>query len=231
VADRGSIWLTLRASGTAAHGSRPFLGDNAIDRLWEAVSLIRSRLSARDLRLDATLRPIVEESVAFYEPTLGASTARDLFEHPTVNLGTIEGGETVNTVPDSAMARLDDVRLTAGVDTADVLADIRECLADFTAVFVADASWSLGSHEPIESPIVEAVTQTAGSVTGDRIYRRSATGGGDAKTFRHAGVPTVEFGFGTDTVHAVDEYTTVEALRRNAAVYARLPTVWNAMVS
>jgi len=78
------------------------------------------------------------------------------------------------------MARLD-VRLTAGVDTADVLADIRECLADFTAVFVADASWSLGSHEPIESPIVEAVTQTAGSVTGDRIYRRSATGGGDAK--------------------------------------------------
>ncbi|ACM58000.1 M20 family metallopeptidase [Halorubrum lacusprofundi] len=230
VADRGSIWLTLRASGTAAHGSRPFLGDNAIDRLWEAVSLIRSRLSARDLRLDATLRPIVEESVAFYEPTLGASTARDLFEHPTVNLGTIEGGETVNTVPDSAMARLD-VRLTAGVDTADVLADIRECLADFTAVFVADASWSLGSHEPIESPIVEAVTQTAGSVTGDRIYRRSATGGGDAKTFRHAGVPTVEFGFGTDTVHAVDEYTTVEALRRNAAVYARLPTVWNAMVS
>ncbi|WP_435098505.1 M20 family metallopeptidase [Halorubrum sp. N11] len=230
VADRGSIWLTLRASGTAAHGSRPSLGDNAIDRLWEASSLIRSRLSARELSLDKTLRPIVEESVAFYEPTLGADAARDLFEHPTVNLGTIEGGDAVNTVPDSATARLD-IRLTAGVDTADVLADIRGCLADFPAVSVADASWSVGSHEPIESPLVEAVTQTAEDAADDRIYRRSATGGGDAKTFRRAGVPTVEFGFGTDTVHAVDEYTTVEALRRNAAVYARLPTVWNATVS
>ncbi|EMA67125.1 M20 family metallopeptidase [Halorubrum kocurii] len=230
VADRGSIWLTLRASGTAAHGSRPSLGDNAIDRLWAAASLIRSRLSARDLDLDATLRPIVEESVAFYEPTLGAEAARDLFEHPTVNLGTIEGGDAVNTVPDAATARLD-VRLTAGVDTADVLADIRECLADFPTVSVADASWSVGSYEPVESPLVEAVTRTAEAVVDDRIYRRSATGGGDAKTFRHAGVPTVEFGFGTDTVHAVDEYTTVEALRRNATVYARLPAAWDALFS
>jgi succinyl-diaminopimelate desuccinylase len=227
VADRGSIWLTLHASGTAAHGSRPSLGDNAIDRLWTAVSLVRSRLSARELSLDETLRPIVEESVEFYGPTLGADAARNLFEHPTVNLGTIEGGDAVNTVPDSATARLD-VRLTAGVDTADVLADIRECLADFPTVSVADASWSVGSYEPVESPLAEAVTRTAGDVARDRIYRRSATGGGDAKTLRHAGVPSVEFGFGTDTVHAVDEYTTVEALRRNAAVYAHLPAAWDA---
>ena len=229
VADRGSIWLTLRAAGTAAHGSRPSRGDNAIDRLWEAASLVRSRIAARDIRLDAALRPIVEESVAFYEPTLGADAARDLFEHPTVNLGTIEGGEAVNTVPDSATARLD-IRLTAGVDTADVLADIRECLAEFPAIAIADVSWSVGSHEPVESPLVEAVTKTAEDVVGDRIYRRSATGGGDAKTFRHAGVPTVEFGIGTDTSHAVDEYTTVEALTRNAAVYARLPAVWESFL-
>ncbi|MFW5916827.1 MAG: M20 family metallopeptidase [Halorubrum sp.] len=225
VADRGSIWLTLRAEGRAAHGSRPMLGDNAIDRLWDAVSLLRSRLSARELDLDATLRSIVEESVEYYEPTLGADAARDLFEHPTVNLGTIRGGEAINTVPDAATARLD-VRLTAGVETADVLADIRGCLDDFPAVSVADVSWSVGSHEPVGSPLVEAVATTAGDVSGDRIYRRSATGGGDAKTFRHAGVPTVEFGFGTDTVHAVDEYTTTEALSANAAVYAGLPAAF-----
>lgn len=223
VADRGSIWLTLYAEGRAAHGSRPSLGDNAIDRLWEAVSLLRSRLTARDLDLDATIRPIVEESVEYYEPTLGADAARDLFEHPTVNLGTIDGGEAINTVPDAATARLD-ARFTAGVETADVLADIRDCLADFPAVSVADVSWSVGSLEPVDSPLVEAVAATAADVSGERIYRCSATGGGDAKTFRHAGVPTVEFAFGTDTVHAADEYTTTGALTRNAAVYARLPS-------
>ena len=224
VADRGSIWLTLRAAGTAAHGSRPSLGDNAIDRLWEATSLVRSRLTARELDLDPTIQPIVSESVEFYEPALGADAARELFEHPTVNLGTMEGGEAINTVPDAATARLD-VRLTAGVETADVLADIRDCLAEFPRVAIADASWSVGSREPLDSPLVEAVSEAATAVSDDRVYRRSATGGGDAKTFRHAGIPTVEFGFGTDTAHAVDEHITIEALRRNAAAYARLPSI------
>ena len=225
VADRGSIWLTLRAEGTAAHGSRPMLGDNAIDRLWEAVSTVRRRLSRRRTPLEPDVERIVEESVAYYEPTMGAETARALFEHPSVNLGTIEGGEGINTVPSSAIARLD-VRLTAGVDTSDVLADVRDCLDDHDAVSIADVSWSVGTYEPVDSPLVEAVASTASEAIGDRIYRRSATGGGDAKKFRNAGVPTVEFAFGTDTVHAVDEYTTREALARNGEVYARLPEVW-----
>ncbi|MFC6730071.1 M20/M25/M40 family metallo-hydrolase, partial [Natronoarchaeum mannanilyticum] len=54
----------------------------------------------------------------------------------------------------------------------------------------------------------------------------SATGGGDAKSLRNAGVPTVEFALGTDTVHAPDEYVSVDALVDNAAVYARLPAAW-----
>ena len=232
VADRGSIWLTLRAEGVAAHGSRPSRGENAIDRLWEAVSLLRRRLTARDLPVPEGFSPVIEESVAYYEPILGAAEARRTFTHPTVNLGTIEGGESVNTVPSTATARLD-IRLTAGVETATVLADVRECLAEFPAVSIADASWSVGSYEPADSPLVSAVAETAEAIVapadaaGDgRVFRRSATGGGDAKTFRHAGVPTVEFAFGTDTVHAVDEYITTTALARNAGMYGRLPWVW-----
>jgi succinyl-diaminopimelate desuccinylase len=226
VADRGSIWLTLKAEGTAAHGSRPMLGTNAVDRLWAAIEFLRRRLSLRELPVDAELRPIIAESADYYEPTLGQSAAESLFVYPTINLGTIEGGDAVNTVPGSAQAELD-IRLTAGVDTATVLADIRDCLDDHSAVSIADVRWSVGSYEPVDSPLVDAVTETASEVAADHIYRRSATGGGDAKTFRHAGVPTVEFAFGTDTVHAVDEYTTVEALEWNAAVYGRLPSAFS----
>lgn len=57
-----------------------------------------------------------------------------------------------------------------------------------------------------------------------------ATGGGDAKTLRNAGVLTVEFALATDTVHAVDEYTTVDALIGNAMVYACLSEVWASAV-
>lgn len=226
VADRGSIWLTLRATGEAAHGSRPMLGDNAIDRLWAAIERLRTSLTARELAYPPAVDAIVEESVAYYEPTMGADTARRLFERPTVNLGTIAGGKNVNTVPSEASARLD-VRLTAGVETATVLSDIRGCLDDHPAVSIGDVSWSVGTYEPVESPLVASVTEAAGAVADGRIYRRSATGGGDAKKFRNAGVPTVEFAFGTDTVHAADEYTTRTALERNAVVYTQLPGIWS----
>ncbi|UHH14387.1 M20 family metallopeptidase [Halobacterium litoreum] len=222
VADKGSIWLTLTARGEAAHGSRPMLGANAIDRLYEAVETLRERFGRRPLDVPDALDSVVAESVEYYAPTLGEDAARDLFGYPTVNLGTLSGGEAVNAVPASATAELD-IRLTAGVDTRAVLADVRECVRGCEGVSVADASWSVGTYEPIDSPLVEAVTGVASDVSGERVYRRSATGGGDAKSLRNAGVPTVEFGFGTDTAHAADEYTTATALAWNAAVYTRLP--------
>ncbi|OLZ42643.1 acetylornithine deacetylase [Natrinema saccharevitans] len=229
VADRGSIWLTLEATGEAAHGSRPVLGENAIDRLYDAVGTLRQRFGRRQLDLDPAIEPILDESVAFYEPTMGVETARDLFETPTINLGVLEGGDAINSVPQTARAEID-IRLTAGVCTSDLLSEIRECVADCEGVTVADVAWSVGTAESIDSPLVEAVASSAEATTGERIYRRSATGGGDAKKLRNAGVPTVEFALGTDTVHAIDEYTTVDALVGNATIYARLPERWAAAV-
>ena len=222
VADRGSVWLTVEASGASAHGSRPVLGENAIDRLYEAIQTLRERFGARKLDVAPELEPIIEESIEYYAPTMGAEAARDLFALPSINLGTIEGGEVINSVPQSARAAID-IRLTAGVQTSDVLADIRHCVLDCEGVSITDVSWSVGTAEAIDTPLVEAVVSSASAVTGEQIYRRSATGGGDAKQLRNAGIPTVEFAFGTDTVHAVDEYIPLEALVNNAVVYANLP--------
>ena len=222
VADRGSIWLTLEAVGEAAHGSRPMLGENAIDRLWAALETVRSRLAEYPLAVPDSFEPILEESVSYYTASMDESAARRLFERPTVNLGTIEGGEAVNSVPRQASAELD-IRLTAGVDTEDVLAEIEGWLREFDGVSIADASWSVGTYEPPDSPLVTATTAAATDVLDESLYRRSATGGGDAKQLRNVGIPTVEFAAGNDTAHACDEFTTVDALAANAAVYARLP--------
>ncbi|NHN42873.1 M20 family metallopeptidase [Halorubellus sp. JP-L1] len=225
VADRGSIWLTLAASGASAHGSRPMLGENAIDRLYEAVRTLRERFGTRALEVPRELEPIIEDSVEYYAPTMGAEAARELFASPSINLGTIAGGDAINSVPQSARAEID-IRATAGVQTSDVLSDIRRCVADCEGIAIADASWSVGTAEAIDDPFVEAVASSAESVAGGRIYRRSATGGGDAKRLRNAGIPTVEFAFGTDTVHAVDEYVPVDALVDNALVYVGLPSAF-----
>jgi len=225
VADRGSIWLTLEASGEGAHGSRPPLGVNAIDRLYDAVETVRERFGSDRLEIAADVAPIIEESVEYYAPSMGEDVARELFWYPSINLGILEGGDAINSVPQSARAEID-VRLAAGVHTPDVLAGIRECVADCEGITIADVSWSVGTAEAPDSPLVEAVASIAEEATGDRVFRRSATGGGDAKKLRNAGIPTVEFALGTDTVHAADEYVPVDVLVDNAVVYAQLPTRW-----
>ena len=227
VADRGSIWLTLEATGEGAHGSRPMLGVNAVDRLYGAVETLRDRFGSERLEIAPEVEPIVEESVDYYAPTMGAETARELFRYPSINLGVFEGGDSVNSVPQSARAEVD-IRLTAGVRTPDVLSRIRACVADCEGIAITDVSWSVGTAERPDSPLVEAVASTAAEVTGERVARRSATGGGDAKTLRNAGIPTVEFALGTDTLHAVDEYVPVDALVGNALVYAQVPSAWAA---
>ena len=87
--------------------------------------------------------------------------------------------------------------------------------------------WTRGTYEPIDSPLVEASATAAESVGDDTVCCRSATRGGDATVLRHGGVPTVEFGFGTQTAHGTDEYATTDALVRNATAYALLPVEYN----
>lgn len=229
IADRGAIWLTLAATGEAAHGSRPMLGVNAIDRLTAAIERLRREFGRRKLDVAPEMAPIVEESVGFHEGELDPETVRDLFRYPTINLGVIAGGSAVNAVPSSARAEVD-IRLTASIETSDALGSIRRCLGAIEGVSIADVSWSRGSYEPIDSPLVEASVAAATAVVEDQVYCRSATGGGDAKDLRHDGIPTVEFGFGMDTAHAVNEYTTVDALAQNAEAYARLVEAYAARV-
>jgi succinyl-diaminopimelate desuccinylase len=230
VADRGNIWLTIDSTGSAAHGSRPMIGENAINRLTDAVEELRHDFGQRKLSVTSSMDEIIEESVDFYEPEAGAEATRNLYRYPTINLGVIEGGTAINTVPASACAKVD-VRLTAGVDTREALRRIRNCLAGMDGIEISDISWTRGSYEPLESPIVEASRLAAENVVDDEVYRRSATGGGDAKVLRHEGIPTVEFGFGTQTAHGTDEYTTTEALMRNAISYGMLPVLYDQLPS
>ncbi len=81
---KGSAWLTVTATGKAAHSSQPHLGENAITRLAKAL-----------VEIDARLSPQLAD---FTHPILGSST---------LNIGTINGGTRPNIVPDLACAEID----------------------------------------------------------------------------------------------------------------------------
>ncbi|AUX08076.1 succinyl-diaminopimelate desuccinylase [Halalkaliarchaeum desulfuricum] len=227
VADKGRIWLTLEATGRAAHGSRPMNGENAIDYLYSVIDSCRESITSRRLEYDPAIERILEESRAYYGSCpCGAGThLEELFEHPTFNLGRLVGGNTVNSVPQTATAELD-VRVTPGASTEAVLDQIRSCIDARESVSIRDVSWAEGTYVEPSAPIVEAVTAAAEDVLPDRPLARCATGGGDAKKLRGAGVPAVESAVGSGTAHEVDEYVSVEALERTAAWYLELPPLF-----
>ena len=95
---KGVLAFRLRVDGTAAHGSTPWLGDNAI-------------LKAHDVFRAIESLPFSRES-------------SDLFDRPSINLARILGGDALNKVPDACFVDVD-VRYLPGQDPGAILAEIR----------------------------------------------------------------------------------------------------------
>ncbi|HKY05756.1 MAG TPA: M20 family metallopeptidase [Blastocatellia bacterium] len=97
--EKGIMWVELTSAGVQAHGSTPELGRNAIIPLAELLAELKS--------LD-----------------LGADYDRS-FDGWTMNVGTIQGGSSTNTVPAVARATVD-FRLPGGIGKQQVLKAIEE---------------------------------------------------------------------------------------------------------
>jgi succinyl-diaminopimelate desuccinylase len=95
---KGVLALRIDVSGTAAHGSTPWLGDNAI---MKAVDVFR--------RIEAM--PFTRES-------------SEMFDRPSVSLGRIMGGDAMNKVPDICTIDVD-IRFLPGQSAKSILEDIR----------------------------------------------------------------------------------------------------------
>jgi len=103
IAHKGVIWLDAQADGVAAHGSMPDKGVNAIYKAARAI-----------LRLQAFSFPIPQN------PILGA---------PTLNIGTISGGNAINIVPEHVMFAVD-IRTIPGQSHAAIYRQVEDCLGD-----------------------------------------------------------------------------------------------------
>ncbi len=94
---KGVLGLRLEVSGRAAHGSTPWLGDNAILKAVDTFESIRALPFARE--------------------------SSELFDRPSINVGRILGGDALNKVPDRCAIDVD-VRYLPGQDPEEVLAAI-----------------------------------------------------------------------------------------------------------
>jgi succinyl-diaminopimelate desuccinylase len=199
-------------------------GKNAVDELYDLVSGCRESVTARRLSYPDAVSQIVDETITYYgmHPEREQLASRAVFEYPTVNLGHLDGGSTVNSVPGSATAKVD-VRVTPGASTRTVFDQFEGCIRARDDIAIADVSMEDGTYVDPSEPFVETVTQTGEAFAGTQVFRQCATGGGDAKKLRNAGIPAVECAVGSDSAHAVDEYISIDDIEETAEWYSRLP--------
>lgn len=193
---KGALWLKAKARGVTAHGSMPQHGDNAIYKIARAALA----LQAFDFGFPA-------------HPQMGA---------PTLNVGMINGGLNVNSVPDAAELTID-IRTVAGQDHAAIRQALQAALGDaieLSTLIDLPPVYTEPSH-----PWVQRVLALAGStqVPGTVTYFTDAA----ALLAPLGNPPTLILGPGeTHLAHQTDEYCEVSRIDQAFALYTRMILDW-----
>ena len=204
VAHKGVSRWRIHTGGRACHSSSPHLGDNAIYHMARVLSHLEEY--ARDVA-----------------PTLGKHR---LLGGPTISVGMIGGGISVNTVPDDCFIEIDrrvlpgENPLTARQHVIDYLAAKLDKSVPITHENPFIASGGLADDNNQE--LAAAVSRIA-SGYGSPGERIGVPYGTDAPAFNAIQCPTIVFGPGSiEQAHTNDEWLAIEQLKTAAEIYYQI---------
>jgi acetylornithine deacetylase len=202
-AHKGVVRWRLVTSGRSCHSSRPELGVNAIYRM-------------------AALMPLVEQ----YAEELRQRRTHPLLGPATLSVGRIEGGTSVNTVPDRCQVEIDR-RTLPGEQTGAVSVEFEAFLrkhAPGHISFTCSEPWlscpALGPERSAD--LVRELGRAIDRVRGAHQVH-AVPYGTDASTLAEAGVPSVVFGPGNiDQAHTCDEWIDLAEVEAASEILYRL---------
>ena len=239
VGEKGTFRFTIRATGTAGHGSMPAVGDNALLKLAPALSALdrqppRESTPDTDLFLKTLLGEVPED--------LGAALARIEAEDPVLArlvadpmLGVTlaptmaQGSSRENVIPSEAGIVVD-CRTLPGMDENDALERIRSV--------IGDGEWDVVFNDPVvgtrsdfDGPLADALAEWAtGQEAG--VLPLVMPGFSDSHWFRSAFGATV-FGFCPQRemglaetrplIHGADERVAVADVELMTSLFRWLP--------
>ena len=201
VAHRGATRWKIRTSGRACHSSQPEQGVNAIYRMARVVSALEDYAAGLADRV----------------------TPHPLCGNATLSVGLVNGGVSVNTVPDECLIEVDR-RVIPGEDGAGVMQDVREHLEQNVDVpFEFLPPWLVGIPLPDEGnqEWAEQLQAHISEIAGPHELV-GVPYGTHASRFAASGVPGIVCGPGSiDQAHTKDEWLDVAELQQAAEIYYR----------
>ncbi len=198
VAHKGAVRWRCHTRGVATHSSQPHLGDNAFYHMGRVLQVLETY--ARDVVPHLSQHPLVG--------------------HPTLSVGLISGGVSVNTVPDKCTIEIDR-RVLPGENPEAAYRHavdyVNSVVATGTPVthdtpFLQSFGLNDDANGPLCERLGEVIRQHGGP--GERIGVPFGTNG---PQYAVTGSPTVVFGPGSiDQAHTCDEWLDLEQLRAAA---------------
>jgi acetylornithine deacetylase/succinyl-diaminopimelate desuccinylase-like protein len=217
IGEKGYVWVELQARGKPGHGAHVHLGLNAIDSLSAALDHLR-RLRNLKCDIPGRIRAVIDAARPVSETISGTGEA-EVLQSISVNVGRIEGGTSLNLIPDKARA-LVDVRLPFGVDVGLVVRELDAIVRELPEIDYR----IIGSHEPSvsdpEHEIVQLALANARSGFSDATVVNMRVGLSDARLYRQTGIPSIVYGPTPHNMGGPDEYVTIDDLHAIFQVHA-----------
>jgi succinyl-diaminopimelate desuccinylase len=195
VTQKGLIHLKVKIQGKKAHGAYPWRGINAIDSAVKILSALKTYKF--EYKKNKYLKP------------------------PTLNIGTIKGGDKVNIVADWCEFELD-FRFLPGMSEKKILTDLGNTIKKFACNFKVETEGIQKPYHIDEShPLVQYLIMAMRKV---RISPKikGSEGATVITFFQDKNIPAVAWGFGTGgCAHIADEYIRIENLYRGTIALER----------
>jgi len=199
---KGLLWLKLTTRGKSAHGGMPENGINAIYKMAKILTLLEHH--------DFKQAP---------HPVLG---------RPTINVGSIKGGQKPNIVPDSCQADID-IRYLPTQDHLTIITELKNLIAD------------LGESDPQieaelemiryrssleikkDSTIIQTILAGANDIIGREPGFMGMISPADSEYLVRAGIPAVMYGPGHDSLcHTTNEWIAIDDILEATCIYAAI---------
>jgi acetylornithine deacetylase len=200
---KGATRWKIRARGVACHSSTPERGDNAIYRMARVVSAL-SELACR----------------------LSGASPHAVLGPPSLSVGRIEGGQSVNIVPDACAIEIDR-RMIPGETSPGCIEQARSFLADRLGSLDGlefDPPWvRMPALDTRPGDWMEPLSDAVKEATGRAPELIGVPFGTDAGPLGAAGIPGVVFGPGDIAqAHTRDEWVELDQARQAADAYYRI---------
>lgn len=201
IGHKGALWLKARTSGVTAHGSMPDQGVNAVYKVAHAVT----KLEDFDFNI----------------------SRNQILGKPTLNVGNIQGGMNINSVPDHAEIGID-IRTLPNQEHAKIRKDLSGYLGeDVDVQTLVDVGGVLSN--PDDAWVVD-VFDVMKNILGETPEVQAASYFTDASvlTPAYGGVPTIILGPGeAKMAHQTDEYCYVDKIGEAVQAYSEIINRWN----